>query len=257
VKDDIIERVLRELCFHWEGGAPPSERDAKDAHAALGHDRTATKIVVLRELAAELHRDSDRHIDEDCDDCYADAARGGNSAREELAEEYTRRAGELSKLDKTYEVTMKLGAASSTGDPEGEIAPVEGPIPDKKALQEALKRFTGQIDQVPPAYSAIKIDGQRAYKLARAGKEVKIESRQVTINGLELIDYAYPEVKFTANVSSGTYIRALVEDLGKALGTGAYTTGLRRTAVGDYGLDGAVSPKDISTSNIPEGLKTL
>ncbi len=149
-----------------------------------------------------------------------------------IGKEYTRKAGELSKQDKTYEVTMKLGATSSTGDPEGEITTVSGPKPAKKDIEEALKKFTGTIMQTPPAYSAIKIDGQRAYKLARAGKEVKIEPRQVTINRLELVDYSYPELKLVADVSSGTYIRSLVEDIGKALSTGAYTAALRRTRIG-------------------------
>ncbi|HVV25493.1 MAG TPA: tRNA pseudouridine(55) synthase TruB [Candidatus Saccharimonadales bacterium] len=153
-----------------------------------------------------------------------------------IGKEYTRRAGQLSKLDKTYEVTMRLGATSSTGDPEGEITAVSEIKPAKKAIEAALKQFTGEIMQTPPAFSAIKIDGQRAYKLARAGKEVKIEPRKVTINRLELLEYSYPEVTFTADVSSGTYIRSLVEDLGKALGTGAYTCKLRRTINGSFNV---------------------
>jgi tRNA pseudouridine55 synthase len=174
-----------------------------------------------------------------------------------IGKEYTKRAGELSKLDKTYEMTMRLGETSSTGDPEGEVTAVTDTVPSEKALQEAVKRFTGRIEQVPPAFSAIKIGGQRAYKLARAGKEVKIEPRQVTINRLELVNYTYPEVKLVADVTSGTYIRSLVEDLGKTLKTGAYTTTLKRTKVGQYNLDGTANPKDISTSNILKTLKEL
>lgn len=175
-----------------------------------------------------------------------------------VGKEYTRRAGKLSKLDKTYEVTMRLGETSSTGDPEGEITAVSGAVPDEKALLKALKNFTGQIEQVPPAYSAIKINGQRAYKLARAGKEVKIEPRKVTINRLELVDYSYPEVKLVADVSSGTYIRSLVEDIGKTLATGAYTTALKRTEVGKYDLAAAAgNPRVINTSNILALLKAL
>jgi tRNA pseudouridine55 synthase len=157
-----------------------------------------------------------------------------------IGKEYTRRAGEFSKLDKTYEVTMKLGETSTTGDPEGEIIPVSGTIPDEKALREALQGFRGRIEQTPPAYSAIKIDGQRAYKLARAGKPVKIEPRTVTINRLELVDYQYPEAKLTADVSSGTYIRSLVEDIGRVLGTGAYTFQLRRISISNFSLDKAI-----------------
>jgi tRNA pseudouridine55 synthase len=169
-----------------------------------------------------------------------------------IGKEYTRRAGELSKLDKTYEVTMKLGAASSTGDPEGEITPVKGkgPVPAEKALKEALKRFTGRIEQVPPVFSAIKINGQRAYKLAREGKEVRIEPRHVMINRLELVGYTYPEAKFITDVSSGTYIRSLVEDIGKSLGTGAYTTSLRRVSVGKYDIKEASPVKEITADEL-------
>lgn len=174
-----------------------------------------------------------------------------------IGKEYTRHAAELSKLDKTYEVTLKLGAVSSTGDPEGEITAVEGPVPDEKALQEAVKRFLGEIQQVPPAFSAIKIDGQRAYKLARAGKEVKIEPRKVTINRLDMARYDYPEAQLIADVSSGTYIRSLVEDLGEALGTGAYTTALRRTKVGKFDVSQAVGPKALLPDMIERKLETL
>src|SRR4051812_14139787 len=134
-----------------------------------------------------------------------------------IGKEYTRRAGELSKLDKTYEVTMKLGFTSTTGDPEGEILAVPTTAPTLEALQGAAEQFRGQIEQIPPAYSAIKINGQRAYKLAREGKEVIIEPRKVTINTLEIVDYTYPEVKLIADVSSGTYIRTLIEDIAKSL----------------------------------------
>lgn len=162
-----------------------------------------------------------------------------------IGKNYTKRAGEFSKLDKTYEVTMKLGATSTTGDPEGEIIPVSDKQPRPSEIKQAIRQFTGEISQTPPAYSAIKVGGQRAYKLARAGKEVKIEPRKVMVNRLELVDYSYPEVKLIANVSSGTYIRSLVEDLGTALGTGAYTSALKRTGSGQFSLGAAVSPKEI------------
>lgn len=166
-----------------------------------------------------------------------------------VGKEYTKRAGELSKLGKTYEVTMKFGAVSSTGDPEGEIKTVSDTVPGEKALTEALKRFTGTIEQVPPAYSAIKIDGRRAYKLAREGKAVNLEPRKVTINKLELVDYNYPEAKLVTDVSSGTYIRSLVEDIAGALGTGAYTTELRRTKVGKYEISQATDVQGLNMSN--------
>lgn len=161
-----------------------------------------------------------------------------------VGKDYTRRAGEFSKLDKTYEATMKLGFESTTGDPEGEITPVSDKVPTIDETKAALEKFKGKIQQTPPAYSAIKVNGQRAYKLARAGQEVVIEPRQVTINSLKLVKYTYPEVKFTADVSSGTYIRTLVEDLGKTLQTGAYTVALCRTKVGTFDIKTARLLKD-------------
>jgi tRNA pseudouridine55 synthase len=118
-----------------------------------------------------------------------------------IGKEYTRRAGELAKLDKTYELTMRLGETSTTGDPEGEVTIVSDTAPDQTAILEALKQFRGPIEQVPPAYSAIKVDGQRAYKLARAGKAVVLEARPVTIHRLELIEYVYPEVKLADKIA--------------------------------------------------------
>ena len=163
-----------------------------------------------------------------------------------VGKEYTRQAALYAKQDKVYEVTMRLGEVSSTGDPEGEIMPVKDAcVPSVDEIKQAAARFVGEIEQIPPAYSAIKINGQRAYKLARAGKEVVIEPRTITVNSIEVTDYNYPEVRLTADVSSGTYIRSLVEDIGQALGTGAYTAALRRTSIGRFGVADAVPVKDI------------
>lgn len=161
-----------------------------------------------------------------------------------IGKEYTKRAGEFSKLDKTYEVTIKLGETSTTGDEEGEKTVVSATIPDRKAVVEALGRFEGPIMQVPPAYSAMKINGQRAYKLARKGEKVELEARPVTIYSSELTDYSYPYVKFTSKVSSGTYIRSLAEDIGKELGVGAYMSDLRRTTVGQFSIKEARNHDD-------------
>lgn len=159
-----------------------------------------------------------------------------------LSGTYTRRAGEFSKLDKVYEATITLGATSSTGDPEGEItAHSVASIPDEARVREVLCQFIGHITQTPPAFSAIKVNGQRAYKLARSGQAVDMPPRQVTIYAIELMEYHYPTVKIRSHVSSGTYIRTLAQDIGGALGTGAYTTELRRTKVGDYDVADAVS----------------
>jgi len=150
---------------------------------------------------------------------------------------YTKRAQEFSKLDKTYKVTMKLGQTSTTSDEEGEKTKISDNKPTQKELEEVLEQFTGKIEQVPPAFSAIKINGQRAYKLARAGQQVKLDPRKVEIYSLDLGRYDYPTVQFTAKVSSGTYIRSLVADIGEKLGTGAYMSDLRRTQVGKFKID--------------------
>lgn len=151
-----------------------------------------------------------------------------------------RNAGSYSKLDKVYEATIRLGQTSSTGDPEGEITDVSDGKPTLDEVNEALGQFVGEIQQTPPIYSAIKINGQRAYKLARKGESVEMPVRTVTIFSLELIDYIYPDIKIRVHVSSGTYIRTLAEDIGRVLGTGAYCTQLRRTKIADFSIDDSV-----------------
>lgn len=158
-----------------------------------------------------------------------------------VGKEYTRRSGEFSKLDKTYEVTMKLGETSTTADAEGDKRVVSDHQPTKAEVESALRQFTGDIMQIPPSFSAMKVGGQRAYKLAREGKPVELEARPVTIYDNKLTRYDYPFVQFTSHVSSGTYLRSLVEDLGKVLQTGAYMSDLRRTTVGRFMLKEAIS----------------
>ncbi len=174
---------------------------------------------------------------------------------------YTKRAPELARLDKTYEATMKLGETSTTGDGEGQKTVFQRhagePDPVVEELQQALVEYTGDIMQTPPIFSAMKINGQRAYKLAREGKEVKLEPRPATIYSMSLTVYNYPFVKFTAEVSSGTYIRSLVEDLGGRLGTGAYMSDLRRTRVGEYRLDDSIDVDDLTSSLIATNLRQL
>ena len=154
-----------------------------------------------------------------------------------------RNAGIYSKLDKVYEATIQLGQTSSTGDPEGELTEVSDIQPTLDEVNEALGQFVGEIQQTPPIYSAIKINGKRAYKLAREGgtaETIEMPVRTVTIFSLELVEYSYPEIKIRVHVSSGTYIRTLAEDLGKVLGTGAYCTQLRRTKIADFSIDDSV-----------------
>ena len=163
-----------------------------------------------------------------------------------LLGEECKRAGEFLKLDKTYEATITLGEISSTGDPEGDITPVSNIQPSEGEIRTCLKQFEGDILQVPPIFSAIKVGGQRAYKLARAGKEVEIPSRHVTIHSIELLEYTYPELKIRTRVSSGTYIRSLAVDIGEQLKTGAYCSQLRRTQIGDTLLSSATSIENFS-----------
>lgn len=151
----------------------------------------------------------------------------------------TKRAMEFTKLDKVYEATLRLGQISTTGDPEGDITDVSDRESDLDEIKSVLQQFTGKIEQTPPVFSAIKINGQRAYKLARAGKEVEIPSREVEIYNIEILDYTYPELKIRTHVSSGTYIRSLAADIGQILGVGAYLTALRRTKIANFDIKDA------------------
>ena len=185
-----------------------------------------------------------------------------------LTGKMTKKSNEFLKLDKVYEATLKLGFVSSTGDPEGVIKEYsgqaqyrfiedhlrptgsnrateprndgrEGARPKWNDIELVAKSFIGKITQTPPRFSAIKINGERAYKLARENKEFEIPSREVTIYNIEVLNYNYPELKIRVHCSSGTYIRTLAEDIGKKLGTGAYLTALRRTKIGDYDIKNA------------------
>lgn len=158
-------------------------------------------------------------------------------------------AGHYTKLDKVYEATFRLGQTSTTGDPEGEIIKVSDRQPSIQEIESALAQFRGEITQRPPIFSAIKVNGQRAYKLAREGKEVEIPLRQVTVHSFDVIDYSYPELKIRTHVSSGTYIRSLAGDIGEALRTGAYCTELRRTKIADWTIDEAKMLQDFGVTN--------
>lgn len=168
-----------------------------------------------------------------------------------LSGKMTKKSNEFLKKDKEYIATMKLGFVSTTGDPEGEIQPYSAQT--KSAYSECLgldevksviQSFIGKIEQTPPKFSAIKINGERAYKLARKNEDFEIPSRKVTIYEIEILEYNYPELKIRCNVSSGTYIRTLAEDIGIALGTGAYLTTLRRTKIADYDVRDAKKMED-------------
>ena len=170
---------------------------------------------------------------------------------------YTKQAVTLLKNDKKYRVNMQLDAVSTTGDPEGIITRNNKPTaaPNIITIKEAMDKMIGEIDQVPPVYSAIKVNGVRAYQLARNNQPVVIEARKVKIHSLNLIAYNYPEVIFETEVSSGTYIRTLVEDLAKTFERTAYTMELRRTSIGKYSISDAVKAEAINEYNIASLLK--
>ncbi|HEX5797777.1 MAG TPA: tRNA pseudouridine(55) synthase TruB [Candidatus Saccharimonadales bacterium] len=163
---------------------------------------------------------------------------------------YCKKAQQFSKLDKTYEAKIKLGYNSSTGDSEGDKQAINDNKPMAGQVKSVLNSFIGDIQQMPPAYSAVKVNGKRAYKLAREGKEVKIEPRTVTIYDINEISYKYPYISFMVNVSSGTYIRSLAEDIGKKLQTGAYLASLNRTKVGKFNLEDSKDPNTINLDKI-------
>ena len=160
----------------------------------------------------------------------------------------TKKSSDFLKLDKVYEATLKLGYTSTTGDPEGKIQEYEGGKAPKD-VSLVLNSFIGTIEQTPPKFSAIKVGGQRAYKLARQNQDFKIPSRKVEIYSIKILAYNYPELKIRTHVSSGTYIRTLAEDIGKKLGTGAYLTDLRRTKIANYSVKDALPLSNFTTKN--------
>lgn len=167
-----------------------------------------------------------------------------------LANKATKLSNQFLKLDKWYEATICLGKTSTTGDPEGEITEQNTEkIPTLEEVKAVVNQFVGQITQTVPVFSAVKINGQRAYQLARRGEAVSMPTRQIEIYAIEILSYNYPELVIRTHVSSGTYIRTLGEDIGKALGVGAYLTALRRTQVGDYQIKNAVKLSDFMGEN--------
>lgn len=158
-----------------------------------------------------------------------------------VGKDYTRQAEKYSKLDKTYEFVIKLGEFSTTDDEEGDKSEISARKPQKAEIEKIIKNLTGEIMQKPPIYSAIKVGGQRAYKLARKGEEIDMPSRKVQIDSFEILSYKYPLVKLKADVSSGTYIRSLAREIGQQLGTGAYCTQIIRTKIGEFNLEDATN----------------
>jgi tRNA pseudouridine55 synthase len=155
--------------------------------------------------------------------------------------EATKLSGRMLDADKIYEFTLAFGAETDTLDAEGAVVATSDKHPSRAEIESVLPRFTGAIEQVPPAYSALKVAGRRAYALARAGEAVALASREVTIHALAIAASAGDRVTLSAHVSKGTYIRSLARDIARALETVGHVTMLRRTRAGPFSLERAIS----------------
>jgi tRNA pseudouridine55 synthase len=162
-----------------------------------------------------------------------------------IGKKYTQLSDQLTGTDKQYKAKMVLGVMTDTYDSEGEKTIIEHQIPDEKTVKKVLKQFEGEIQQIPPMYSAKKINGKKLYQLARKGIEIERKPIKVKVHIEEFV-YEYPYLYFTVTCSSGTYIRSLAHDIGLALKTGAYLSQLTRTKVGPYSLDKAVNQTELS-----------
>lgn len=163
---------------------------------------------------------------------------------------YTKRSAEFMGLSKIYRAVLRFGVRSNTHDIEGELVPAkEVVIPQREDIESALEKFRGEIMQVPPQFSAVKVKGRKAYEEARAGRAVPLEARKVVISELTAVWYSYPILTLDAGVSSGTYIRSLARDIGEALGVGAVLSALRREAIGKYKLQDAADFTYLTSQN--------
>ena len=148
----------------------------------------------------------------------------------------------VSASDKRYQAIVRMGGKTDTFDADGKFTQDNQEIVDvtEEQFEEVLKTFVGEIEQTPPPYSAVKVQGRKAYEMARKGEEVKLEPRTITVHHLEVLEWAPPEVVIDVHCSSGTYVRSLANDLGEKLGVGGYLVGLRRTKSGRFSLRDAV-----------------
>ncbi|MEL7498387.1 MAG: tRNA pseudouridine(55) synthase TruB [Planctomycetota bacterium] len=167
----------------------------------------------------------------------------------------TRLANFVQQSPKTYVGDFRLGCESDSEDIETDVREIEdAPVILAEQLESILGRFLGNIQQVPPAFSALKVNGKRAYRLARKGKEVKMKPRTISINSIRLLSFEYPNFSVEINCGAGTYIRSLGRDIGRALGSGAVMTALKRTRIGAFQIEHAISPDDLTRDNLRETL---
>ena len=154
----------------------------------------------------------------------------------------TKQLNQLIKKDKVYLAEIILGATSDTHDAQGKIEKNKVETrPDQNQVEQALVEFKGHFQQVPPKYSAVKINGTPAYKLARRGKDFQLEAKDVVIHEIKLLKFDYPILEILVHTGSGVYIRSLARDLGKKLNTGAYLSALKRTKVGEFEIADALT----------------
>jgi len=169
----------------------------------------------------------------------------------------TRLIEKVQQMPKHYRGTFRLGCHSPTDDTEGEVMPLAAATPPTQAaITAVLGQFAGQIQQRPPAYSAIKVGGKRAYQLARQGQAVTLPARPVTIHALSIDRYEYPELVLRIECGSGTYVRSLGRDLAEAVGTAAVMTELIRTAIGPYTIDTGLDPHALTREQLTRRLQS-
>jgi tRNA pseudouridine55 synthase len=166
--------------------------------------------------------------------------------------EATKFAGMLLDSEKEYLATLKLGETTATADAEGKVLETKPVAVTEREVREALQRFRGEIEQVPPMHSALKRDGVPLYKLARRGESVERQPRRVTIREIELLSFQKPLAEIRVRCSKGTYVRTLAEDIGVALGTGAHLGGLRRTGSGRFRVDDAIALAALEAMTVQE-----
>lgn len=161
----------------------------------------------------------------------------------------------VQRMNKSYRAEFLLGRTSDTDDVEGQVIELPNAQPPSlAAIEAALPSFVGRIEQRPPAYSAIKVQGRRAYDLARRGKEVQLPTRPVTIESLQVTAYEYPRLALDVRCGSGTYIRSLGRDLGAALGGGAVLAALERTAIGPFSVERGIDPRGLDRERLLSAL---
>ncbi len=177
-----------------------------------------------------------------------------------LAGNMTKQQDSFMKKDKDYEAEVTLGAVSDTDDAEGVLVStgydVRSTKTGKEEIADALNSFVGEIEQMPPQYSAIKLNGQKAYEIARKGEKAELKLRKVTIYSIDDIEARSNKVSFKCHVSSGTYIRSLARDLGEKLGCGGYLSALRRTSIGEYSVDEALAVSDLTDEYLQKSVAT-